>query len=75
MSGLQAPVVSDDDRMITAAQLADWWNTTTNALAMQRSRKVGPPFVRLGGSIRYRRGDVLEYMASRRVQTDAQAAA
>lgn len=47
--------------LITHAQLAERWGTTTYALHMRRYRGQTPRWVKLGKSIHYRMADVLAF--------------
>jgi hypothetical protein len=41
--------------------------TTVAALAQDRSRRRGLPYVKIGGRVRYLREDVLSYLAANRI--------
>jgi len=49
---------------LTASELAVRWNVTPQALAQWRAANVGPPFLKLGKSVRYRMADVLAHEES-----------
>jgi hypothetical protein len=49
-----------------AEQVAAVVQTTVDALAQDRYRRRGIPFVKIGGRVRYLREDVLEYLAANR---------
>lgn len=51
------------DRM-NAATLAAYWDTTPGQLANLRSRGEGPPYIKLGSRVLYRREDIEAYEAS-----------
>jgi predicted DNA-binding transcriptional regulator AlpA len=55
----------------TPAQVAKLTGTTVGTLASWRWRGMGPAYVRMGRSIRYRREDVAAYIAANRVETAA----
>ena len=56
--------------------LAARWGKTTHALAQMRYRGNGPRFVKIGKSIFYRVGDVLEFEESQvRTRTDDEVSA
>lgn len=60
--------------LLTPDQLAERWGKTRQALAQMRYRGNGPCFVKIGKSILYRVGDVLEFEASQiRTRTDDEA--
>jgi hypothetical protein len=50
-----------------AAQVAVVVQTTEDALAQDRYRGRGIPYVKIGGRVRYLRADVLGYLAANRV--------
>ncbi len=62
----------DAHRLLTTEEAAALLNVPVRTLTNWRCRGrfPGPPFVRLGGTVRYRRGDLLEWVAER-VQTQA----
>jgi hypothetical protein len=66
MSNNQAELdvpVSFDDLLLTTKEAADYLNTPANTLSYWRKVNYGPPYFRMkGGHIRYRRGDILEYI-------------
>jgi hypothetical protein len=51
----------------TAGQVAEVVQTTVDALAQDRYRRRGIPYVKIGGRVRYLRRDVLDYLAASRV--------
>lgn len=51
----------------TGPQLAAVLQTTVDALAQDRYRRRGVPWVKIGGRVRYLRADVLTYLADHRV--------
>ena len=46
---------------LTTRELASRWGFKPATLVTWRSRRTGPAYVRIGGSIRYRLADVNEY--------------
>jgi len=50
-----------DDELITEAQTAEHYKVATWSLQRWRSQGVGPPFVKIGGVVRYRAGTIREY--------------
>ncbi|OBF38223.1 hypothetical protein A5724_10480 [Mycobacterium sp. ACS1612] len=50
----------------TAGQVAQVVQTTVDALAQDRYRRRGIPYVKIGGRVRYLRQDVLDYLAASR---------
>jgi predicted site-specific integrase-resolvase len=51
--------------LMTQRELCNHWQVSEATLERWRSEGVGPIYVKLGGQVRYRREDVLEYEASR----------
>lgn len=51
----------------TAAQVATVVQTTVDALAQDRYRRRGIPYVKIGGRIRYLRDDVLKFLSENRI--------
>lgn len=47
--------------LISERELAMRWRCTTRTLQRWRAEDYGPHFLRLGGSIRYRLSDIVEY--------------
>jgi predicted nucleic acid-binding protein len=45
---------------------------STRTLEAWRYRGVGPPYIRVGGVIRYSRSDIERWLARRRVDADAE---
>jgi hypothetical protein len=69
MADLIAP--EDLPAVATAPQVAAVFQTTEDALAQDRYRGRGIPFVKIGGRVRYLREDVLAYLAANRIGGDA----
>ncbi|MFV8233701.1 DNA-binding protein [Mycolicibacterium fortuitum] len=55
----------------TAAQVATVVQTTVDALAQDRYRRRGIPYVKIAGRVRYLREDVLNYLTANRIGGDA----
>ncbi|BAV95744.1 MULTISPECIES: helix-turn-helix transcriptional regulator [Bacteria] len=53
------PLVSD--RLLRSTELADRWQVAECTVRKWRSKNVGPKYIKVGGSIRYRLDDVLRY--------------
>ena len=69
------PTPADPDSLLTEAEFC-----TFAAVPRATARKLrcvggGPSFVKLGRAVRYRRADVLEWIAARRVRSTSQAIA
>ena len=56
----------DPDAMLYGPEAAHLSGQSNRTLEAYRSRGGGPPFVRIGRAIRYRRGDLLDWLAARR---------
>lgn len=62
--------------LLTPDQLGERWEKSRQALAQMRYRGTGPRFVKIGKSIFYRVGDVLEFEESQvRTRTDDEVSA
>jgi len=58
--------VGDDDELLTTRQLADWLETSTQWAEIGRFKGYGPKFIKISPhQVRYRRGDVLEWLKAR----------
>lgn len=69
MAELLAP--EDLPAVATSAQIAQVVQTTVDALAQDRYRRRGIPFVKIGGRVRYLREDVIAFLAANRVGGEA----
>jgi hypothetical protein len=52
----------DDNDLLTPKELAEWFGKTEAMLGQWRYVGQGPPFIHVGRSVRYRRGDVLGWL-------------
>lgn len=57
------------DRLLTRDEVESQFAISKRFLELACSSGVGPAFVRIGRSIRYRVGDIREWIAQNRVQT------
>ncbi|SLL01214.1 Uncharacterised protein [Mycobacteroides abscessus subsp. abscessus] len=55
----------------TTAQVALVVQTTVDALAQDRYRRRGIPYVKIGGRVRYLREDVVKFLEDNRIGGDA----
>jgi hypothetical protein len=62
--------MTNDPLFITQVELASRWRISEATLERDRSLKKGVRYMKLGGSIRYRLEDVLEYENSRMHETE-----
>jgi hypothetical protein len=69
MADLIAP--EDLPSVAKSEQVAGVLQTTAEALAQDRYRRRGIPYVKIGGRVRYLREDVLGYLAANRVDGGA----
>jgi helix-turn-helix protein len=56
-----------DDALLSEVQVSDLLFISVRTLQTWRSQGSGPAFVRAGRAIRYRRGDLLGWVAANRV--------
>ena len=52
----------NDDDLLTAEQVADWLGVPERTIRYWREQGTGPPYVRLGRWVRYRRGAVRAWL-------------
>ena len=52
---------NDPARCLRTEELAERWGTTPGHLSNLRSMGAGPPYLKIGHSVRYRLGDIQEY--------------
>lgn len=58
MTGLETP------DLMSTAQLAAELQVSPKTLSNQRSRREGPPYVKVGGAVRYSRAAVAQWLAA-----------
>jgi hypothetical protein len=64
-----------DHLLLTPRQTAKWLGTTEGALAVERCKRRGPAFIRVGRRrIMYLKRDVVAYLTARRVELQPPAA-
>lgn len=62
-----------DDLLLSTREVADWLGVSLQWLEIGRVKGWGPVFLKLGPKrIRYRRGDVIAWLASRRHASTAE---
>jgi predicted DNA-binding transcriptional regulator AlpA len=59
--------LSELPEIATRSQVADALGLTDPALTMMAKRGQGPPFIRLGRGVRYRRQDVIDWLNTRTI--------
>jgi predicted DNA-binding transcriptional regulator AlpA len=57
-----APELNGRDRLLTTKDAADLLRLSTSWLAKARMRGDGPPYVKLGGSVRYLESTLIRWM-------------
>lgn len=60
--------VSNLPAVMTAKELAPVLNVTVGSLANDRYRRVGVPFTKISGRVRYLRADVVRYLVANRTE-------
>jgi predicted DNA-binding transcriptional regulator AlpA len=69
-------VGADPDKLLDTKQLAEWLGMSVQWLEIGRCNRYGPPYKRLGQkAVRYRVGDVLEWLEERSHKSTAEYAA
>lgn len=64
---------AEADALLPTADAATYVNQSPATMASHRSCGIGPVFVKLGNRVFYRRGDLDDWIASRRVRSTADA--
>jgi predicted DNA-binding transcriptional regulator AlpA len=59
------PAHLHDDTLLTVRELAQWWRVSLSHLNQARLRGDGPPFLKIGGCVRYRVSECKAFMAQR----------
>jgi len=62
----------DDNLLIDGRQLAEWLGLSPRTLEIWRWRGGGPAYVKIGKAVRYRKGTVRQWMASREYENTSQ---
>ena len=55
------PITPDPNALLTEVQAADLLSLSIRTLQAWRSTNVGPPYVRAGRAVRYRRGALIDW--------------
>ncbi len=61
----------DADALLTELQASEFLNISTRTLQAWRLRRAGPAFVQAGRSVRYRRGDLVQWIEANTIGGDA----
>lgn len=65
----------DHDKLLAEIQAADLLGMSSRTLQAWRGQGVGPPFIRAGRAIRYRRSDVMSWATEKTVKPKPPSAA
>jgi predicted DNA-binding transcriptional regulator AlpA len=60
-----APELNSGERLLTPKEAANFLRLSVSWLAKARMRGDGPPYVKLGRAIRYRKGALVQWLRSR----------
>lgn len=63
---------STSDDLLTTRQVADWFQVSPQWLQIGRTKGYGPPFVRIGGRVRYPKDTSVQYLRDRLHQSTAE---
>lgn len=64
-ASITGSTISDTGRLLRPRELSELLGVPVGTLANWRSARTGPPFVKVGRHVRYRIGDVDEWVAAR----------
>jgi predicted DNA-binding transcriptional regulator AlpA len=64
--------MSEREVLLDEVAYCDMTNTKKSTARKQRVTGCGPRFVKIGRSVRYRRGDVLDWLESRTVRSTSE---
>ncbi len=64
-TSITGPTIRDTGRLLRPRELSELLGVPVATLANWRSARTGPPFVKVGRHVRYRTGDVDEWIAAR----------
>lgn len=65
-------VTPSDDRLLNRAEVHTQFGLTQRFLEVSAVRGDGPPMIKIGRSVRYRSGDVRQWIEARRVNSTSQ---
>jgi predicted DNA-binding transcriptional regulator AlpA len=69
----RAPKIDTDfERLLTPKEATQFFRLSLSWLAKARMRGDGPPYVKLGRSVRYREGDLVRWLKSRARQSTSE---
>ena len=61
--------LEDLEEYVREIKAAEFLDSSQQTLANWRCRGVGPPYVKMGRSIRYSKKDLIAFMTARRIKT------
>lgn len=64
--------MSEREEIGDEAAYCDWINIKSSTARKQRVTGTGPKFLKIGRSVRYRKGDVLDWLESRKVSSTSE---
>jgi len=62
----------NDERLLSRPDVHSYFGLSQRFLEVSAVRGDGPPFIKIGRSVRYRVGDLREWIAARRVHSTSQ---
>jgi hypothetical protein len=62
----------EDNSLLDTANTALWLDVSHQWLEKGRCKGYGPPYVKQGRLVHYRKGDIIEYLRSRRIDPTAE---
>ena len=66
--------IDKDDRLLTRSEVHTHFGLTQRYLEVAAVRGDGPPMIKIGRSVRYRTGDLREWIKSHQVKSTSEAA-
>lgn len=69
-TSITGSTIRDTGRLLRPRELSELLGVPVGTLANWRSARTGPPFVKVGRHVRYRRGDVDKWVAARVVEPE-----
>jgi predicted DNA-binding transcriptional regulator AlpA len=67
------PAAGDSDDLLTTSEISEWLGLSTSYFEIGRHKGYGPPYIRVTARrIRYRRADVLAWLAARKHRRTAE---
>ncbi len=62
----------DEDALLLEVQASDLLCLSMRTLQAWRAKGIGPPFIKAGRAVRYRRGDLVAWIEANRVRPPSQ---